>query len=210
TVLAQREVTLVDAAYRDVCVIGAGASGIVAAIRLRRAGVDDFEVLEKSTALGGTWRDNTYPGCACDVPSALYSYSFAPNPAWSRVFAPQAEIKAYLFDVADQYKIMPHVKLEHEALQATWSDADECWIIQTNQGEFRSQFAIMACGPMHEPVIPNIKGITSFDGEIFHSSRWRHDIDLTGKRVAVIGTGASAIQFVPQIQPDVKQLTIFQ
>lgn len=196
--------------YHRVTILGGGFAGLGAAIKLKEMGIDDFVLLEKASELGGVWRENTYPGCACDVPSALYSYSFAPNPAWSRVFAPQAEIKAYLFDVANQYKIMPHVKLEHEALQATWSDEDECWIIQTNQGEFRSQFAIMACGPMHEPVIPNIKGITSFDGEIFHSSRWRHDIDLTGKRVAVIGTGASAIQFVPQIQPDVKQLTIFQ
>lgn len=196
--------------YHRVTILGGGFAGLGAAIKLKEMGIDDFVLLEKAKELGGVWRENTYPGCACDVPSALYSYSFEQNPAWSRVFAQQAEIKEYLFNVADKYKIMPHVKLEHEALTAKWSDAEQCWIIQTNQGEFRSQFAIMACGPMHEPVMPDIQGIESFSGEIFHSSRWRHDIDLTGKHVAVIGTGASAIQFVPQIQPQVKQLTVFQ
>ena len=196
--------------FYKIIIVGGGFAGLGAAIKLKEAGVEDFILLEKAAEMGGVWRENTYPGCACDVPSALYSYSFEQNPSWSRVFAPQAEIKQYLFDVVDKYQIMPHVKLNHEALQAQWSDEEQCWIIQTNHGELRSQFAILACGPMHEPVLPNVKGIQDFKGEIFHSSQWRHDLDLTGKRVAVIGTGASALQFVPQIQPKVKQLTIFQ
>lgn len=196
--------------FYKVIVIGGGFAGLGAAIKLKEAGIHDFILLEKASELGGVWRENTYPGCACDVPSALYSYSFAQNPAWSRVFAGQAEIKQYLQDTAKKYHILPHVHVQHEAETAKWSDADSCWIIQTNHGELRAQFTIMACGPMHEPVIPNIKGLDKFKGEIFHSSRWRHDINLTGKRVAVIGTGASAIQFVPQIQPKVKQLTVFQ
>lgn len=197
-------------AFHRVIVIGGGFAGLGAAIKLKEAGIHDFILLEKADELGGVWRENTYPGCACDVPSALYSYSFEPNPAWSRVFAGQAEIKQYLQNTALKYQVMPHVHFNHEALAATWSDAKQCWIIKTNQGEFHAQFAIMACGPMHEPVIPDVKGLKDFKGEIFHSSRWRHDLDLTGKRVAVVGTGASAIQFIPQIQPLVKQLTVFQ
>lgn len=197
-------------AFYRVIVIGGGFAGLGAAIKLKEAGIHDFILLEKADELGGVWRENTYPGCACDVPSALYSYSFEPNPSWSRVFAGQAEIKQYLQNTALKYQVMPHVHFNHEALAATWSDAKQCWFIKTNQGELHSQFAIMACGPMHEPVIPDVKGLKDFKGEIFHSSRWRHDLDLTGKRVAVVGTGASAIQFIPQIQPLVKQLTVFQ
>ncbi|OTG66498.1 flavin-containing monooxygenase [Acinetobacter silvestris] len=196
--------------YHRVIIVGGGFAGLGAAIKLKEAGIEDFILLEKAAEMGGVWRENTYPGCACDVPSALYSYSFEQNPSWSRVFAQQAEIKQYLLDVVDKYKVMPHVRLNHEALDAKWSDAEGCWIINTLHGELRSQFAILACGPMHEPVLPKVKGIEKFKGEIFHSSQWRHDIDLTGKRVAVIGTGASAIQFIPQIQPKVMQLTVFQ
>ncbi len=194
----------------EVIVLGGGFAGLGAAIKLREAGITDFVLLEKAGELGGVWRENTYPGCACDVPSALYSYSFAPNPSWSRVFAGQTEIKRYLQDTAERYGVMPHVRLHHEALASHWSDAESCWVISTHQGEFRARFAIMACGPMHEPVMPDVPGLDGFTGEIFHSSRWRHDLDLRGKRVAVIGTGASAIQFVPQIQPQVAHLTVFQ
>ncbi len=194
----------------EVIVLGGGFAGLGAAIKLREAGITDFVLLEKAGELGGVWRENTYPGCACDVPSALYSYSFAPNPSWSRVFAGQAEIKRYLQSTAEQHGVLPHVRFHHEALSSSWSDADGCWIIQTTAGEFRARFAIMACGPMHEPVYPDVPGLKEFSGEIFHSARWRHDLDLRGKRVAVIGTGASAIQFVPEIQPLVDKLTVFQ
>lgn len=194
----------------DVVILGGGFAGIGAAIKLKEAGFDRFVLLEKANELGGVWRENTYPGCACDVPSALYSYSFAPNPTWSRMFAGQAEIKRYLDDVVHRYQILPHVRFGHEALSARWLEQDSCWAIATPQGEIRARFAIMACGPMHEPVFPAVQGLDQFSGEIFHSSRWRHDLDLTGKRVAVIGTGASAIQFVPQIQPKVAALTVFQ
>lgn len=194
----------------QVIILGGGFAGIGAAIKLREAGITDFLLLEKASELGGVWRENTYPGCTCDVPSALYSYSFAPNPKWSRVFAGQAEIKQYLQDVAEKHDVIKHVKFQHEALSAGWSDAASCWQIQTPHGELRARFVIMACGPMHEPVLPQVPGLDSFSGEIFHSSQWRHDIDLKGKRVAVVGTGASAIQFVPTIQPLVAQMTVFQ
>ncbi len=194
----------------EVMVLGGGFAGIGAAIKLREAGIDDFILLEKANELGGVWRENTYPGCACDVPSALYSYSFEPNPNWSKVFAGQAEIKQYLLSTANKYGVMPHVRLQHEVISTHWLEAEGVWLIHTNQADFKTRFVIMACGPMHEPVIPDIPGLDTFSGEIFHSSRWRHDIDLAGKRVAVIGTGASAIQFVPEIQPVVKQLTVFQ
>ncbi|OUR86872.1 cyclohexanone monooxygenase [Gammaproteobacteria bacterium 42_54_T18] len=194
----------------DVIVVGAGFSGIGAAIKLQEAGIKNFQVLEKANEIGGVWRDNTYPGCACDIPSSLYSYSFAPNPKWSRVFAEQKEIKNYLFDVADQHNVRGSVRLNHEMLSAAWDNDKLCWVVKTSQGDFTSRFVIFACGPLHKPIMPNIPGIDSFTGSIFHSSRWDHDVDLTNKRVAVIGTGASAIQFVPQIQPKVKELIVFQ
>ena len=194
----------------DVIVVGAGFSGIGAAIKLQEAGINNFLILEKASEIGGVWRDNTYPGCACDVPSTLYSYSFAPNPKWSRVFAEQKEIKSYLFDIADQYNVRPYVKLNNEMLDAAWNSDKQCWSVQTNRGAFTSRFVIFACGPIHEPATPDISGIETFPGPMFHSARWDHDFDLTNKRVAVIGTGASAVQFVPKIQPKVKELIVFQ
>lgn len=191
-------------------IVGGGFAGVGAAIRLLQAGFDDFVLLEKASELGGVWRENTYPGCACDVPSALYSYSFAPNPRWSRLFAGQAEIKQYLQDTAARFKVMPHVHCGQEALRMAWQNDANLWEIQTPTHTLRSQFMVLACGPMHEPVLPNIPGLPEFKGEVFHSSRWNHAVDLTGKRVAVIGTGASAIQFVPAIQPKVAELTVFQ
>lgn len=196
--------------FYKIVIIGGGFAGLGAAIKLKQAGIDDFILLEKANEMGGVWRENTYPGCACDVPSALYSYSFEPNPNWSRVFAQQAEIKEYLNNTAQKYKILSHVSFNTEALSAKWSDENKCWQINTNQGEIYAQFSIMACGPMHEPILPNIKGINEFSGSIFHSAQWRHDIDLKNKKIAVIGTGASAIQFVPEIQPIVEKLTVFQ
>ena len=192
-----------------VIVVGAGFAGIGAAIKLRQAGID-FLVLEKAAEIGGVWRDNTYPGCGCDVPSALYSYSFAPNPRWSQFFAKQSEIKDYTQDTADKFGIMDHVRLRHELLEARWIDEQKLWRLQTSAGVFWAQFVVMASGPMHVPVLPRIKGMDTFTGGHFHSARWNHDYGLRGKRIAVIGSGASAIQFVPHIAPLVERLTLFQ
>ncbi|GAA0604638.1 NAD(P)/FAD-dependent oxidoreductase [Kribbella sandramycini] len=190
----------------DVVIIGAGASGLGAAIRLRQAGITDFAVLEKSQSLGGTWRDNTYPGCACDVPSALYSYSFAPNPSWTRAFAGQEEIRQYLADTASAYGVDPHLRFGVELLRADWSGSS--WVLETSDGPLETRVLITATGPWHEPLMPAIPG--SFDGPVFHSSRWDHSVSLAGKRVAVIGTGASAVQFIPELQPVVDSLHVFQ
>ena len=193
----------------EVIVVGAGFAGIGAAIKLRETRCD-FLVLEKAAEVGGVWRDNTYPDCGCDVPSAFYSYSFAPNPRWSRLFAKQAEIKAYTRDTAERFGVMPHVRLGAELIAANWDALAKVWRLKTTAGDYSAQFVIMACGPMHVPVMPRVPGLETFKGVGFHSSRWRHDLDLRDKRVAVIGTGASAIQFVPMIQRQVQQLTLFQ
>ncbi|RJQ81261.1 NAD(P)/FAD-dependent oxidoreductase [Pseudonocardiaceae bacterium YIM PH 21723] len=196
--------------HAKVVVIGAGASGLGAAIRLKQQGITDFVVLEKAAELGGTWRDNTYPGCACDVPSALYSYSFAPNPEWTRAYAGQAEIQRYLLSVADRYGVRDKIDFGTELRAARWDEDAQLWRLETSAGDYTAQAVISACGPWHEPKIPDIDGLREFEGEVFHSSRWNHDYDLTGKRVAVVGTGASAVQFVPEIQKEVGSLHLFQ
>ncbi|USA47488.1 NAD(P)/FAD-dependent oxidoreductase [Acinetobacter sp. C26M] len=193
-----------------VAIIGAGFAGIGAAIKLQQAGFTDFVVLEKADEIGGVWRANTYPGCACDVPSALYSYSFAPNPQWSRVFAQQQEIKTYIQNVAQQFDVKKYVRFGYEMLESAWDDQAKHWVVKTNQGLIHARFAIMAGGPMHQPVLPKIKGLETFKGAQFHSAEWNHAFDLNGKKVAVIGAGASAIQFVPEIQPQVEKLTLLQ
>nr|HEX4316047.1 NAD(P)/FAD-dependent oxidoreductase [Kofleriaceae bacterium] len=194
----------------EVLVIGAGCSGIGAVIRLREAGIHDVVVLEKAASLGGTWRENTYPGCACDVPSTLYSYSFAPNPSWSRAFAGQAEILRYLEQVARDHDVVRHIVFGAEVHAARWDDARDVWTVDTTAGRFEARSIVAAAGPLHRPSIPDLPGLATFRGKTFHSSRWDHDYDLAGKRVAVVGTGASAIQFVPEIQPVVGALHVFQ
>jgi cyclohexanone monooxygenase len=198
------------AEHLEVVVMGAGVSGVGAAIRLRQEGITDFAVLEKAAELGGTWRDNTYPGCACDVPSALYSYSFAPNPEWTRVFAEQSEIRGYVERTAAHYGVIPHVRFGTEVHRAQWNQARQHWQLETTRGEITARVVIAGTGPWHQPRIPEVSGLESFPGEIFHSARWNHDYDLAGQRVAVIGTGASAVQFVPAIQPKVGRLHLFQ
>jgi len=193
-----------------VVIIGAGFAGIGAAIKLQQAGFTDFVVLEKADEIGGVWRANTYPGCACDVPSALYSYSFAPNPQWSRVFAQQQEIKTYIQSVAQQFDVKKYARFGYEMLESAWDDQAKHWVVKTNQGLIHARFAIMAGGPMHQPVLPKIKGLETFKGAQFHSAEWNHDFDLNGKKVAVVGAGASAIQFVPEIQAQVAKLTLLQ
>lgn len=193
-----------------VAVIGAGFSGVGAAIALGRAGIDDVVVLEKEAALGGTWRDNTYPGCACDVPSALYSFSFAPKPDWSRFYATQPEIERYLHDVAAAHGVLPRIRCGVRVEGARWDEGEGRWLLDTSEGEWSAQILISATGPWHEPLIPALPGLDRFAGPAFHSSRWDHAVDLAGKRVAVIGTGASAVQFVPAIASKVQRLHVFQ
>ena len=193
-----------------VLIVGAGASGLGAAIRLLQAGITDFAVLEKADELGGTWRDNTYPGCACDVPSALYSYSFAPNPSWTRAFAGQSEIRAYLRDTAARFGVPQYVRFGVEMVRAQWDEALQHWSVETTDGVIEARVLITGTGPWHQPVVPDIPGLSGFTGPVFHSSRWDHGVDLAGKRVAVVGSGASAVQFVPAIQPLVGELHLFQ
>jgi len=193
-----------------VAIVGGGFSGLGVAIRLLQRGIRDFVILEKAAQLGGTWRENTYPGCACDVPSHLYSYSFAPKSNWSRVFAEQPEIQAYLLDVAARYDLAPHVRFETEVVRGRWDDAHARWHLETNREPYVADFIVVAQGPLHEPRIPDLPGLKDFAGTMFHSAEWRHDHALEGRRVAVIGTGSSAIQFVPKIQPRVDKLFLFQ
>ncbi|GGM59673.1 flavin-containing monooxygenase [Dactylosporangium sucinum] len=193
-----------------VAVVGAGFGGLGAAIRLKQHGHHDFVVFERSGELGGTWRDNGYPGCACDVPSHVYSYSFALNPRWSNTYSPQPEIWDYLRRVADRYDLRPSIRFGTEVRQASWDGAAKRWRIETSGGDWTADVLISAGGPLNEPVVPKLAGLETFRGETFHSARWNHDADLAGKRVAVIGTGASAIQIVPAIQPVVGRLSLFQ
>lgn len=206
--------TSVDHAMPDrncrILIVGAGASGIGMAAKLVERGVDDFVVLEQAADIGGTWRDNTYPGCACDVPSGLYSYSFAPNPHWGRLFAGQSEIQKYLRHNATRFGVLDHVRLGVEVRHARWDDETQRWHVDTSNGRYIANLLIGAAGPWHEPLIPDVPGLSEFDGPVFHSSRWDHDVDLAGKRVAVVGTGASAVQFVPEIVPTVARLHLFQ
>jgi len=193
-----------------VAVIGAGFGGLGAGVRLREAGLTDFVILERAGSVGGTWRDNTYPGCACDIPSHLYSFSFAPNPGWSRSFSRQQEIWQYLEEISERYALGDHIQFGTEVTQASWDPAAACWRLETSRGELAADVIISATGPLSEPSLPDIPGLDSFPGEVFHSARWNHGYDLAGKRVAVVGTGASAIQIVPEIQPTVRRLVLFQ
>ncbi len=193
-----------------VIVIGTGFAGLGMAIRLRQQGMTDFVVLERAAEVGGTWRDNSYPGCACDVPSHLYSFSFELNPSWSRSFSGQQEIWDYLRRCTDSYGLRPHIRFHHEVLEAAWDHAGRRWRVRTNRGELTCDVLVTGTGPLSDPSIPDIPGLDSFQGKVFHSARWDPDYDLRDRRVAVAGTGASAIQFVPQIQPRVASLTLFQ
>ena len=199
-----------SAEHVRIAIVGSGFGGLGAAIRLKGEGVHDFVVLERAGDVGGTWRDNTYPGCACDVQSHLYSFSFAPNPDWSRSFSPQAEIQAYLQRCATDYGVLSHVRFHHEVRAAAWDEAASRWRIETSGGALTADVLVMATGALSDPVIPDLRGLDRFQGRVFHSARWDHAFDLPGKRVAVVGTGASAIQFVPEIQPKVAKLHLFQ
>ncbi|MFZ0092009.1 MAG: NAD(P)/FAD-dependent oxidoreductase [Solirubrobacteraceae bacterium] len=196
--------------HARVVIIGAGFSGLGMGIRLQQEGVDDFVVLERSTDLGGAWQTNTYPGCTCDVPSHLYSFSFAPNPEWSQTYSPQAEIRAYLTRCAERFGMLSHLRTGVTVIGAAWSETDRRWEVDTDAGPFTADVLISAMGPLTEPKLPDVPGLGSFEGETMHSARWDHGYDLSGKRVASIGTGASAIQYVPEIQPIVEKLFVMQ
>ncbi|EHR51468.1 putative flavoprotein involved in K+ transport [Saccharomonospora marina XMU15] len=192
-------------------IVGAGFGGVAMAIELRRAGIHDFVVLEKADRVGGVWRANTYPGSGCDVPSPLYSYSFARNRSWPRRYSEQADIHAYLERTAARFGVLNHVRFGSEVATAEFDENSGTWLVRTTDGEqFATRVFIPATGQLSRPAYPPIPGIDSFQGSSFHSAEWNHDCDLTGKRVAVVGTGASAIQFVPKIQPNVGKLAVFQ
>jgi cation diffusion facilitator CzcD-associated flavoprotein CzcO len=196
--------------HTDVLIIGTGFSGLGMAIALKRAGKRSFIVLERALDVGGTWRDNTYPGAACDIQSHLYSYSFRPNPRWSRVYAPQPEIHDYLRSAAQDEGILPHIEFGANVIKATWNPADQRWEVMTSKGLFTALALVSAAGHLSDPAFPDIPGIDSFKGKIFHSAQWDHDCPTDGKRVGVIGTGASAIQIVPELAKSAQHLTVFQ
>lgn len=194
----------------DAVIVGSGFSGLGMAVSLARAG-KKFVVLEKGSGVGGTWRDNRYPGCACDVQSHLYSFSFAPNPNWSRAYAPQKEILAYLEKVATDFAVRPHCHFHQEVEAATWDESKHVWTVRTHTGvEHRARHLVFGIGGLHHPKLPNVPGRERFQGLQLHSAEWDERADLTGKRVVVVGTGASAIQLVPALAPHVKQLTLLQ
>lgn len=194
-----------------VAIIGTGFGGLAAAVRLEQAGITDLVLFEKSSDVGGVWRENTYPGAACDVPSHLYSLSFAPKADWSRRFAPQAEIHQYLRDVARDFDVLRHIRFGTEVLAAAFDEADGVWRLTLAGGaEYEADVLVSATGQLSRPSTPAIVGLDGFEGTVFHSAQWDHDHDVTGERVAVVGTGASAVQFVPAIAPRTARLTVFQ
>lgn len=195
----------------DVLIVGTGFSGLGMAIRLLQEGRRSFVILERAGDVGGTWRDNRYPGCACDVPSHLYSFSFEPNPRWSRMFAPQAEILAYLRHCADKYRLRPHIRFNAEVVRADFDEPAGTWRVQTQRGDvLTARHLVFGVGALSRPAYPQIPGLSRFAGKAFHSAAWDDGYDLRGRRVAVIGTGASAVQFVPQIAPRVAHLDLYQ
>jgi len=193
-----------------IAIIGSGFAGLGMAIALKRRGEQDFVVLERAGEVGGTWRDNVYPGAACDVQSNLYSFSFAPNPDWPRSYSEQPEIQAYLEATTDRFDVRRHCVFGADVTSARWDDAARRWQVRTTAGEFRARVLISAAGALADPTYPNIPGLDSFAGTVMHSARWDDSHDLTGERVAVIGTGASAIQIVPAIQPIVDSVAVYQ
>jgi cation diffusion facilitator CzcD-associated flavoprotein CzcO len=193
-----------------VVIIGSGFSGLGFGRRLRELGIDDFVILERSGDVGGVWNVNTYPGCSCDVPSHLYSFSFAPNPEWTSTYSPQPEIREYLRACVDRFDLRSRLQTGVDVTAANWSEVDQCWLVETSEGQWRAQVLVSAVGPLTEPKLPDVPGLDRFRGKVMHSARWDSDYELAGKRVASIGTGASAIQYVPRIVDTVTELVIFQ
>ena len=195
---------------KDIVIIGTGFAGMGMAIKLKESGRDDFIILEKAHDVGGTWRDNTYPGCECDVPSHMYSFSYELNNDWSKSFSGQPEIWAYLRKVADEKNLREKIDFGVEVKGASWDEDASRWTINTNGETYVARVLVAGVGGLHLPNIPEVKGADAFEGPMFHSAAWDHGVDLTGKKVVVIGTGASAIQFVPIIASEVGELTVFQ
>ncbi|OYT90177.1 MAG: 4-hydroxyacetophenone monooxygenase [Burkholderiales bacterium PBB3] len=194
-----------------IAIVGAGIGGLCAAIKLREAGENSLVILDRSSEVGGTWRDNVYPGCACDVPSHLYSFSFEPNTEWTRPYPQQPEIQDYLLRVTEKYDLRRDIRFNSDVQSLRWSSDLEVWQIDIAGGPgIEAKHVILATGPLNKPLIPNLAGLADFEGPSFHSSEWRHDIDLRGKRVAIVGTGASAVQFVPEVAAVAEQVTVFQ
>ena len=194
-----------------IIIIGAGPGGMCTAIKLREAGIEDFVVLEKAAGVGGTWWHNRYPGAECDVKSHLYSFSFELKRDWTRPYAGQAEILEYLESVADKYGIKPWIRFQHEVKAARWQDGENRWQVTTADGQvFRAPVVVSGMGMFNELAMPRIPGLDDFAGTLFHSARWRHDYDLSGKRVAVIGSAASAVQLIPEIAAKTARLDVYQ
>lgn len=194
-----------------VVIVGAGFGGMCIAIKLKQAGINDFIIIDKANELGGTWRDNTYPGAECDIPSALYSYSFEPNHQWEFKWSGQRQILRYQNDTADKYGLGPHFCFGQKVLSANYKEETSHWLITTQQGQvFQAQHYISAVGQLHYPNIPSLEGVESFHGETFHSAKWNHGIELKGKRVGVIGNAASAVQFIPEIARVAEKVTVYQ
>lgn len=194
-----------------IAIVGAGFSGLCMGIELKEAGIEDFTIYEQEDQLGGTWRDNTYPNCGCDIPSHLYSYSFELNPDWSRTYSRQPEILEYLRDVAKKYNLYDHIQFDTEITGMFFDESEARWDLEADDGETsRARNAVLAVGPLSRPMIPDFDGLETFNGRTFHSARWPSDYDVSDKTVAVIGTGASSIQIVPGIADKVDQLHVFQ
>jgi cation diffusion facilitator CzcD-associated flavoprotein CzcO len=200
-----------DVETTEVLIVGTGFAGLGTAIQLRKAGVEDFIILERDDGIGGTWWANHYPGAACDVESHLYSFSFEPNPEWSYMFARQAEIQRYLEGCADKHGLRDRIRLKSEVASARWDEARARWTVETKDGRrFEARAIVSGAGGLSRPAVPSIPGLEEFRGHTFHSARWDESFDLAGKRVGVIGTGASAIQIVPQIAKKAAKLDVFQ
>jgi cation diffusion facilitator CzcD-associated flavoprotein CzcO len=193
-----------------VALIGAGFSGIAAAVALQSEGIDDFVILERAGEVGGVWRDNSYPGIACDIPSSFYSLSFAPNPDWKHTFSRGGQIAEYTRKVVDDRGVRSHIRFGQELVDASWDDARQRWTVTTTDLRLTADILVDCAGALADPQLPALPGLENFKGKMFHSARWDHEHDLSGERVAVVGTGASAVQFVPEIQPKVGRLTLFQ
>jgi cation diffusion facilitator CzcD-associated flavoprotein CzcO len=194
----------------EVAIVGAGFGGLGMAIRLKQAGRDDFVLIERGEDIGGTWWANSYPGCQCDIPSNLYSFSFAPNPNWDRAYPMRDQLLEYLRDCAERFGVLPHTRLRTELLEARWVADAQRWELETTTGPLAARVLVAAPGLLSEPFNPELPGLDRFEGNCFHTAEWDHSDDLTGKRVALLGSGASAVQVVPEIQPKVAKLHLFQ